>query len=470
MNNPTSQAGITCTTCHSITNVNDTRGNAAYTIEEPEHYPFASSDDPFLQWINNALVKAKPEMHKKTFFRPILKDPKFCSTCHKVGLPFGVTHYKDFVRGQNHYDTVSLLGRLRTRGPQLLLSGSGQDELQRVSHGAQALGRLRRQGFRRQGRPRDSRSSLHRANTGLAALLGNKAVADRHARFLSDKKVRIDIFGLREGGRDRRRACWARSAPRSRAEARREVPGRDRGPNTRSRSSLQPGHRRFQRDLGRADRPLGGAGHRPVGRDGPDDSVDPYSHFINVFMLDREGNRIDRRNPQDIFVQLYNKQIPPGAGQVVHFALEVPASCRGPITLEARLNYRKFDRTYMDYIYGKGKGPKLPVVVMARDEVQLAVEGGPPAANEPSPVEPVWQRWNDYGIGLLLEGGTTGGQKGELKQAEQIFLKVAEMGPADGWVNLARVYQKEGRIPEARPRWKRLPATKNRRLPGSSTG
>ena len=47
-------------------------------------------------------------------------------------------------------------------------------------------------------------------------------------------------------------------------------------------------------------------------------------------MLDREGNRIDRRNPQDIFVPLYNKQIPPGAGQVVHFALEVPRDIDGP--------------------------------------------------------------------------------------------------------------------------------------------
>ena len=86
---------------------------------------------------------------------------------------------------------------------------------------------------------------------------------------------------------------------------------------------------------------------------------------------------------------------------------------------------------------------------MARDQVQLPVEGGPPAANRSVADPAVWQRWNDYGIGLLLEGGNTGGQKGELKQAEQIFLKVAELGPADGWVNLARVYQKEGRIPEA---------------------
>ena len=129
-------------------------------------------------------------------------------------------------------------------------------------------------------------------------------------------------------------------------------------------------------------------------------------------MLDRDGNRIDRRNPQDIFVPLYNKQVPPGAGQIVHFGLEVPATLDGPITLEARLNYRKFDRKYLDSIYGKGKGPELPVVGMAKDSVRLSVEGGPPVSNDPSPIKDVWQRWNDYGIGLLLEGGTQGRPEG----------------------------------------------------------
>ena len=35
VNTKSSQAGITCTVCHSITKVNSTRGNADYTIEEP---------------------------------------------------------------------------------------------------------------------------------------------------------------------------------------------------------------------------------------------------------------------------------------------------------------------------------------------------------------------------------------------------------------------------------------------------
>jgi len=135
---------------------------------------------------------------------------------------------------------------------------------------------------------------------------------------------------------------------------------------------------------------------------------------------------------------------------VVHFGLEVPETQDGPITLEAKVNYRKFDRRYMDYVFGKGQGPALPVVEMAKDHVELAVEEGPTPANPPSPIKDEWQRWNDYGIGLLLEGGTKGGQKGELKQAEEVFRKVAALERADGWVNLARVLS-EGRPDSRRP-------------------
>ena len=66
-NHPTAKAGITCTACHAITHVDGTRGNAEYTIDEPVHYPFAYSSNALLQYVNNQLVKAKPEFHKMTF-------------------------------------------------------------------------------------------------------------------------------------------------------------------------------------------------------------------------------------------------------------------------------------------------------------------------------------------------------------------------------------------------------------------
>jgi tetratricopeptide (TPR) repeat protein len=449
VNSTSSQAGITCVVCHSITHVNSTRGNADYTIEAPRHYPFAASENPLLQWVNETLIKAKPEMHKKTFLKPVIKDSKFCSTCHKVSLPYALNHYKDFLRGQNHYDTFLLSG----------VSGHGARSFY---YPPVAKGRcvdchmslLPSHDFGARdfdGQPgREIHDHLFLgANTGLAAIRGNPATVAAQTKFLEDKKVRVDLFALREGG---------------------GIDGRFLGPLRPEVPSLKPGQPYLVevvvRTLGLGHPFSQGTvdsneiwvelvakeGGRVIGRSGALDekgAVDPYAHFINVFMLDRHGKRIDRRNPQDIFVPLYNKQVPPGAGQVVHFGLRVPEQAKGPITLEAKVNYRKFDRTYMDFIFGKGEGPTLPIVVMAADSVELPIEGKPGGKVEPSPIKEAWQRWNDYGIGLLLEGGDKGSQKGELKQAEPIFRKVAELGRVDGWVNLARVFLKEGRIGEA---------------------
>ena len=201
------------------------------------------------------------------------------------------------------------------------------------------------------------------------------------------------------------------------------------------------------------------SGDRLIGRNGglanPDDSgaVDEWSHFINVLMLDRHGNRIDRRNPQDIFTPLYNHQIPPGAAQVVHYKLDVPADTAAPITLKTRLRYRKFDDAYLRYIYKDKPVPKLPITDLCEDEVTLSVEGlGGDVPEQASPIQPAWQRWNDYGIGCLLEGGPDA-RRGELRQAREAFEHLLTLGDKDatanGHLNRARVAFEEGRLEEA---------------------
>jgi tetratricopeptide (TPR) repeat protein len=64
------------------------------------------------------------------------------------------------------------------------------------------------------------------------------------------------------------------------------------------------------------------------------------------------------------------------------------------------------------------------------------------------PAQPVMnpqvrERWNDYGIGLLLQG--------DIRGAESAFLKVTRMDPAyaDGWVNVARARIQEGNMAAA---------------------
>jgi hypothetical protein len=203
------------------------------------------------------------------------------------------------------------------------------------------------------------------------------------------------------------------------------------------------------------------SGGQVVGRSGAiadDGTVDPWSHFINVFMLDRHGNRINRRNPQDIFVPLYNHQIPPGAGQVAHYGFRVPADAKDPLTITVKLQYRKFDQEYMEFVAKsvkpgdnplRGHRPgqryknELPITTLATDTITLPIEGGSPAPTNPESAVPPWQRWNDYGIGLLLEG------RAELRQSAAAFAEVEKLNRYDGPLNMARVYLEEGRLDEA---------------------
>jgi tetratricopeptide (TPR) repeat protein len=209
-------------------------------------------------------------------------------------------------------------------------------------------------------------------------------------------------------------------------------------------------------------------GERIIGRSGgmnEEGAIDPWSHYVNVYMLDRNGNRIDRRNPQDIFTPLYDNQIPPGAADTVHYAFAVPRDAAGPITIEARLQYRKFDATYVKYFQHDPKAKdQLPVVTLASDRVTFPLAGDPTSvANADSDID-LWQRWNDYGIGLLRKGG-----RGELRQAEAAFAEVEKLGRGDGALNIARVGLREGRLDDAAAALERAAKAKMPAYPWSIT-
>jgi len=455
---PMAGAGVTCTVCHAVTHINSTKGNADFTIEEPTHYPFAFSENGLLQWVNRQLVKAQPAFHKKTFLKPLHKTPEFCSTCHKVHLPPELNHYK-WLRGQNHYDTYHLSG----------VSGHGVQSWYyppKATHNCNEchMPLMKSNDFAAKPYEQDSTKPLYEqlavhdhlfpsANTAIPHLTDMPEwVNQKHDAFSMEGGgfIRIDLFGLKDGS--------TIDSPLI-APLRPQVP------------TLQPGKSYIMDAVVRTVKighpfPQGTAdsneiwldvtlkaGDRVIGRSGglnPDDgSVDPWSHFINVYMLDREGNRIDRRNPQDIFTPLYNHQIPPGAADVIHYAFTVPIGLNQPITVEVELKYRKFDTTYMRHFQGdKFTRNDLPISVLAKDSITFPVEGSTETVSKSEFKIDLWQRWNDYGIGLFRKG-EKGSNKGELRQAEAAFIEVEKLNRADGPLNRARVYLKEGRLEEA---------------------
>ena len=175
--------------------------------------------------------------------------------------------------------------------------------------------------------------------------------------------------------------------------------------------------------------------------------LDAGADRLSTLVIDENGESMDRRQPQDIRVPLYNNGIGPGAARVVHYRLKVPEDAKSAITLSAGAHYRKFSRDYTTFSLGAGH-PSLPVTTLARDTVTLHVTSSPVSRlRSPAPrgnADSLWLRWNDYGIGLFLQG--------DLKGAARAWTKAAELAPEkpDGPLNRARAEIAEGRLADAK--------------------
>jgi Cytochrome c554 and c-prime len=442
VHDPTSQAGITCTVCHAITHINSVKGNSDYTIDEPIHYPFAFSKYKVLRWVNRQLVKSKPEFHKKTFLKPFHTTAEFCGTCHKVHLPVELNHYK-WLRGQDHYDSYWLSGVSGHGVTSFYYPKEAKQNCQVCHMPLQPSDDFGAKDFDGTGGTKIHVHQFPSANTGIPYLVKMPPEVNAAHEKFEQGVMRVDLFGVKEGGT----IDGHLTAP-----LRPEVPALTPGKRYLLEAvirTLTMGHDFTQ---GTADSNevwmdvTVSSGGQVIGRSGGIDdqgAVDPWSHFVNAYVLDRDGRRIDRRNAQDIFFALYNHQIPPGAADVIHYVLDLPRDVRAPVTVDVALRYRKFDTTYLKKVYGADYVNTTPILTLATDSVTFPLAGGAPVVNPPSPIKEVWQRWNDYGIGLLRKGGSS---KGELAQAEQAFTQVEALGRADGPLNLARVYIAQGTV------------------------
>jgi tetratricopeptide (TPR) repeat protein len=210
-------------------------------------------------------------------------------------------------------------------------------------------------------------------------------------------------------------------------------------------------------------------------RDGGKGPVEGGAHFYRSLQLDEHGNPINKRNAWMTRSVAYVRLIPPGAADTVRYRLLIPSDATGPIQLKAKVNYRKFawwntqwafagvrDPEHRDYsltanhddgrwiftgdtsrVSGEIKAiPDIPITVVAEatSELKVVPKGAVLPGDKPVLQAAVRERWNDYGIGLLLQG--------DLRAAEAAFLRVTEMEPgyADGWVNVGRARFQEGNL------------------------
>jgi len=209
--------------------------------------------------------------------------------------------------------------------------------------------------------------------------------------------------------------------------------------------------------------------------DGGKGPIEKGAHFYRSLQLDGNGNPINKRNAWATRSLAYVRLIPPGAADTVHYRMTIPKSASGRINLKARLHYRKFAwwntqfafagerapgtaAATKDYDNGvwmftgdtsKVSGPvksipDLPVVTLAESNATLKVDSNRAEQTLTHVESSDWERWNDYGIGLLLQG--------DLKGAAAAFTRATEADPKnpDGFVNIGRARVQEGDLEGAR--------------------
>lgn len=506
VNRPEAQAGLGCMMCHSIVQVKSTMGQADFYLEYPKLHELAASKNPIVRYLHDYMIKLNPEPHRRVFLKPFMKDqtPEFCSSCHKVHLDVPVNSYR-WVRGFNEYDNWQASGVSGQGARSFYYPPKPQQcaDCHMPLEPSKDFGNVN--GFVHSHRFPGANTAVpystgdkqqlelserflksNAVTVDIFAMTGAKASS---AAMAGQADMNTN-FGVGEEAETSVAASGMEASPvtaplnRVNASIRRGDDARiDVVVRTRGVGHFFPGgtidaydtwvELKATDDKGQV---LFWSGKAEDNGKGP---VDKGAHFYRSLMIDAHGNPINKRNAWAARAVVYVRLIPPGAADTVHFRLHIPENAGNKIKVEAKLNYRKFAwwNTHFAFagVYDKQQQaakytadfddriqvftgdtsivsaavkeiPDIPIVVMSSDEVTLNVLDR--HEKEPAPKvildKDDWTRWNDYGIGLFLQG--------DLKGAQAAFAKITEIDPSnpDGWVNLGRVAVQEGDMDRAR--------------------
>ena len=505
---PEAQAGLGCMSCHAIVHVGSTMGNADFTVEYPPLHELASSHNPLLHAADYALTYLNPQPHRQTFMKPFMRQSEFCAACHKVHLDVPVNNYR-WLRGFNDYDNWQASGvsgqgaRSFYYPPKPQVCADCHMPLVASNDPGNHGGQVHSHRFPA------ANTALPYVNQDQAQLdtvekfltSGFITVDIFAASPADDSRNQVEM--LRHSGPVRANTTFAtgEEAEENSPATIRDV-GKIEAPIDALGASLEPGSTARvdvvvrTRKIGHffpggtvdgfdvwlelqakdADgRVIFWSGSVEDNGNGP---VEPGAHFYKSYQLDAQSNPINKRNAWQARSVLYVHLIPPGAADVAHYLVSVPKDARGPIGFTAKLNYRKFAWYFTQFAYAGQAKPGQDPALLSADHNGLQYDFSPasiPAnvsgkirGHIPSPPivtlasahatvplgKSAWtaaaqkkdrERWNDWGIGLLLQG--------DLKGAEYAFQKVteAEPGYADGWLNVARALIQEGETERAKP-------------------
>jgi hypothetical protein len=418
--------GITCTVCHSIAKIQDTGGTGSYVMGVPA--VMVREDGTAVAGpVSDADILRRPDLHRKAVMRDFYRTAEFCAVCHQAEIPEALNGYKTLrpFAVFNEWQQSAWAGQSPLPFYRKDKVSTCQDchmPAADATHDPAAV---------------DGKVPSHRwvgANTAIPAYYGYPDQLRATEQFLKNA-VSIDIFALTKRTGLQQLSIAPMDLESYSVTASDQVAFDVVILNQGIGHSLVP----EQRDVYEAwveFQVLDAAGTSLFhsGSLEGDGSLDKNAHSYTNRLLSVEGKLLDHHEVWDLRVRSYDNTIMPGRADLVRYQLRIPARARGPLTVVAKVNYRRFRKSYTDWVLGHAL--EFPVVVMAEQTVMLDLgeHGSHPAADP-------WkeaQRWNNYGIALL--------EKQRYPQAADAFREVVRMQPtyADGYINLAVAQLSQG--------------------------
>jgi len=443
---PNDEDGVTCMVCHSIRQVQSTKGIGSYVMGTPA-VMLDDAGQPVKGTPSDAEILAHLDRHKQAVMRPFYKTSEYCSVCHKAAMPRMLNGYK-WLRTFSTYDewqqsSWSTETPLSFYKKPKAVSCQGCHMERELTVAATAP---------------DGTVASHRwlgANTAVPAQYGFDEQAKRIVDFLRNNQLQVDIFGV-----------TIEHSPT--LEPASFVPGQLIAPLGTKAFNLIPG------DWVRVDVFVRnkGIGHTlvPELRDfyeswldfeAVDDSgkviyrsgaVDEKTHAVDrearaytTRILSNDGKGLDHHEVWKIYVKAFDATVSPGKSDVVRYRFQIPRDSKG-FHVTASVRYRRFRREFTNWVFNDAPTApdRFPTVTLAAGAFHFNAGLNNPLPKNAFPEDQnELLRWNNYGIGML--------DRQQMAEAVDAFTHVVNVDHTyePGYVNVAIAEYSRGRYPEA---------------------
>lgn len=411
--------GITCSVCHSIQKT-DTRGTGSYVLAQPAVL-VDENGAPIYGEVSDKAILTHLDRHSKAVMKDFYRTSEYCSACHKAALPRQLNDYK-WQRAIFLYDEWQQ-SSFSKQSPLPFYTKDSVSNCQTCHMRREDLA-LPDPGAK------DGKLASHRwigANTIMAKFYNYDVQLEKTVAFLRNNVFNVDIFGLeKEGG--------SMTAPLG------TTPVTIRPGDTITVSAviqnkgIAHSHVPEQRDIYESwvEFEAKDASGRVLSHSGAlqaNGDLDPKAHSFTNRLVNVAGSLNDLHQVWDTRVAAYNNTISSGRSQIVRYQFRIPAHAKGPISVTTRVNYRRFDQRFIDFAMQKQHYVQ-PVVEMSSRTRTFKLGNNPAEAPDPSD-NPLWMRWNNYGIAML--------DAQQYAESVRAFEQVAALRPdyPDAFTNIA---------------------------------